>query len=81
VCEFDFETFYKALGQGFIHIHHSVPLSTIGKSYIVDPIKDLRPVYPNCHAILHEREPPYTIEELRDIILAVAGRDTRKRAS
>jgi 5-methylcytosine-specific restriction protein A len=67
VCEFDFEAVYGTLGQGFIHVHHTVELSKIGKPYIVDPIKELKPVCPNCHAMLHKRERPYSIDELRDI--------------
>lgn len=69
-CGFDFQTAYGALGHGFIHVHHTVPLAQIGKSYVVDPINDLRPVCPNCHAMLHKRVPPYTIDELRQIINA-----------
>jgi len=34
-------------------VHHLVPISKIGKKYRVDPIKDLRPVCPNCHAVIH----------------------------
>lgn len=67
-CDFDFKSRYGALGEGFIHVHHTVPLSSIGKSYTVDPIRDLRPVCPNCHAMLHKRTPPYTVDELREII-------------
>jgi 5-methylcytosine-specific restriction protein A len=69
-CGFAFEQLYGALGEGFIHVHHIVPLAQIGKSYIVDPIKDLRPICPNCHAMLHKRMPPYTIDELRTIMRA-----------
>jgi 5-methylcytosine-specific restriction protein A len=68
VCGIDFEANYGVLGQGFIHVHHTVPLSKIGRSYVVDPINDLRPVCPNCHAMLHKRLPPYTVDELREII-------------
>jgi 5-methylcytosine-specific restriction protein A len=52
VCNFDFETIYGSLGQGFIHVHHIVKLSDVGETYIVDPKKDLIPVCPNwsCNA-------------------------------
>jgi 5-methylcytosine-specific restriction protein A len=36
----------------------------MGNNYIVDPVKDLEPVCPNCHAMLHRKDPPYSIEEL-----------------
>lgn len=65
VCGFDFEAKYGVIGEGFIHVHHIVPISAIGKQYEVDPIKDMRPVCPNCHAMLHKRTPPFTLEELK----------------
>ena len=65
---FDFEAVYGGLGRGFIHVHHLVPVSTIGKEYKIDPIQDLRPVCPNCHSMLHKNNPPLTIEELKNII-------------
>lgn len=70
VCGFDFEALYGLLGKGFIHVHHLTPVSQIGRVYQIDPIKDLRPVCPNCHAMLHKQEPPFTIDELKAIIQA-----------
>lgn len=67
VCDFDFSV-YRRIGEGYIHVHHLVLISTIGKEYEVDPISDLRPVCANCHAMIHMRNPPYSIEELRDIL-------------
>jgi predicted HNH restriction endonuclease len=49
-------------------VHHLVPLSEIGEEYIVDPIKDLRPVCPNCHAALHLGGTCRTIEELQALV-------------
>lgn len=53
VCNFDFGVTYGELADGFIHVHHLRPLSGIGREYFVDPVEDLRPVCPNCHAVLH----------------------------
>jgi hypothetical protein len=69
VCGFNFESHYGSLGKGFIHVHHIVPLGTVKKSYEVDPKKDLRPVCPNCHEMLHRRNPPLEVKELKDILL------------
>ena len=68
VCGMDFEKMYGEIGRGFIHVHHIVPLSSIGKEYELDPINDLVPVCPNCHAMLHRRNPPYKPEELIPIL-------------
>ncbi len=74
-CGMDFESFYGEIGRGFIHVHHIVPISTIGAEYEVDPINDLRPVCPNCHAMLHrDRENPLTIRELSDMVGVSVGR-------
>lgn len=68
VCDFSFQEKYGELGKSFIHVHHKVDISTIGKEYSVDPIEDLIPVCPNCHAMLHLRKPAYSIEELKEIL-------------
>lgn len=65
VCEFDFEKEYGIAGKDFIHIHHLTPISQIKKGYIIDPKKDLIPVCPNCHAIIHKRNPCFTILEVK----------------
>lgn len=67
ICHTNFAQAYPGIGEGFIHVHHLVPLSSIGRSYQVDPIRDLVPVCPNCHAMLHRRDPPYSPDEVRGI--------------
>jgi 5-methylcytosine-specific restriction enzyme A len=66
VCGFDFAGAYGSIGEGFIHVHHIVPVGKAGAQYQIDPITDLRPVCPNCHAMLHRTEPVLTIEQLRN---------------
>jgi predicted HNH restriction endonuclease len=68
VCGFDFGKVYGSDAEGFIHVHHIIPISSIGSSYEVDPIKDLRPVCPNCHAFIHMFDPPKTIEQARLVV-------------
>ncbi len=68
VCGFNFESIYGELGKGFIHVHHLKPISEIAKSYQVNPERDLRPICPNCHAMLHKRNPPLSIEELKLVV-------------
>ena len=71
VCGRDFETTYGEIGKNFIHVHHLTPISTIGKEYELNVDTDLVPVCPNCHYMLHRKDPPYTIEELKGIIQEV----------
>ncbi len=68
VCGFSFEEVYGQIGEGFIHVHHLKPLAQIRKGYRLKPIEDLRPVCPNCHAMLHHKRPAYSIKELKSIM-------------
>lgn len=68
VCGLNFESKYGEIGKGFIHVHHKVDLAMISESYQVDPINDLIPVCPNCHAMLHTDKPAMSIEELKQIL-------------
>jgi hypothetical protein len=68
ICEFNFEAVYGEVGEGFIHVHHLKPLSEITGTYQLDPVKDLRPVCPNCHAMLHRRKPAYSIDEIKEML-------------
>jgi 5-methylcytosine-specific restriction protein A len=67
-CGFDFRSVYGQIAAGFIHVHHIVPLSEVGPGYTVDPVRDLRPVCPNCHAVLHMKDPSISIDELRGVL-------------
>jgi hypothetical protein len=67
-CGLDFGKVYGPSGDGFIHVHHLVPVSEIGSGYVINPIKDLVPLCPNCHAAAHLKSPPYLLEELRAMI-------------
>jgi hypothetical protein len=68
ICEFSFKKRYRKVADGFIHVHHVRPLSHIRKRHTVDPIKDLRPVCPNCHAVLHLRNPAYRVEQVKSFL-------------
>ncbi|HHL32983.1 MAG TPA: HNH endonuclease [Desulfobulbaceae bacterium] len=67
VCEISFGSLYGEIGKGFIHVHHTTPVSGIGHNYQINPVTDLIPVCPNCHAMMHKRNPPYSVQELKDI--------------
>ena len=68
VCGRNFETTYGEIGKNFIHVHHLTPISSIGKEYQLNVDTDLAPVCPNCHYMLHRKDPPYTIAELKEIL-------------
>ena len=68
VCGFSFGEVYGEIGHDFIHVHHLLEIAQIGREYRVDPVADLRPVCPNCHAMLHRRRPALSIDEVREHI-------------
>jgi hypothetical protein len=68
VCKKDLGQVYGGRAHGLIHVHHIVPLASIRKSYRVNAIRDLRPLCPDCHAVIH-RGSPMTVEELRSSFL------------
>jgi predicted HNH restriction endonuclease len=67
-CGFNFEKVYGELGRNFIHVHHLKPLSEIRQQYKIDPIADLCPICPNCHAMIHNGGKMMRIEDLRRLI-------------
>jgi 5-methylcytosine-specific restriction protein A len=68
ICDMDFAETYGPLGEGFIHIHHIEQLSKRSGEYQIDPIKDLIPVCPNCHAMIHRYGENRSIEELKSLL-------------
>ncbi|WP_461186890.1 HNH endonuclease [Arthrobacter sp. Z4-13] len=70
-CGFSFEAAYGDSGTGFIDVHHVVPPAMLEGGYQLDPITDLVPLCPNCHAMVHRAVgPARTVSELRNIIAA-----------
>ncbi|WP_442484449.1 HNH endonuclease [Aeoliella sp. SH292] len=68
-CGMTFPEQYAGLGEGFMHVHHKTEIASKSGEYEVDPDKDLSPVCPNCHAMLHwNTDTPRTIEQLRTIL-------------
>jgi 5-methylcytosine-specific restriction protein A len=65
VCDFDFSEAYGPIGEGRIHVHHLKELSEVKHAHLINPIKDLRPVCPNCHMMLHSTRPALSIDELK----------------
>ena len=78
VCDVKLSDVYGAISGTLIHVHHIKPMSEIGELYIVDPVSDLIPVCPNCHAVIHLKTPPYAPHEVsamlrNDLIIAHDG--------
>jgi hypothetical protein len=68
VCDFSFAQQFGPIGKGFIHVHHLTPIASRKRARLVDAKRDLIPVCPNCHAMLHSAGPPRTVDELKELI-------------
>lgn len=68
VCGFTFGDIYGEVVEDYIHVHHLRPLASVGEEYIIDPVEDLRPVCANCHAVIHQRNPPFSIEDVKSML-------------
>jgi 5-methylcytosine-specific restriction enzyme A len=67
-CGVSLAQLYGPEAEGLIHVHHLTPLANLGAQSIVDPVRDLRPVCPNCHAVIHLTDPPRAIEAVRAML-------------
>ncbi len=50
--ETHFDAAYGDVANGFAHVHRLRPVSEVGGECEVDPVHDLRPVPPDCHAVI-----------------------------
>lgn len=67
-CNTNLEEKYGEIARNFIHVHHLDQIADAGGVREVDPIRDLVPLCPNCHAVAHRRVPPFSVDELQGFI-------------
>jgi putative restriction endonuclease len=70
ICGFNFKAAYGPAAEGFMHVHHIQMIKEKGKKHEIDPIRDLRPVCPNCHSVIHIKLCSYTIREVKEMVTA-----------
>lgn len=70
ICGFDAGEIYGEAFKGKIHVHHIVPIHLRDDKYKVNPEKDLIPICPNCHMIIHTKiNGNYlSVDELKSIV-------------
>lgn len=67
-CGMSFAQMYGEIADGFIHVHHRRPLHEVKAEHEVDATRDLVPVCPNCHAVIHMRDPALSVDDVRDLL-------------
>ena len=68
VCGLNLRAQYVGLATEVIHVHHEEPLSGAPGEREFDPVATMKPVCPNCHAVIHAREPAYSITEVKAML-------------
>jgi len=62
VCSFDFGRTYGPLGEGYIEVHHRLPLHASGPT--LTKLSDLALLCANCHRMIHRSKAWLTPEQL-----------------
>jgi hypothetical protein len=68
VCGFDFSVAFGPHFKGVIEVRHLNPLAKVHGVHEGDAVRDLRPLFPNCHTVAHRRDPPFTVDELKSML-------------
>ena len=69
VCNFNFKANYGDHGDGYIEVHHLVPVSTLSVETRVDPTTEMTVLCSNCHRMIHRKlNLPHSLEQLRQLI-------------
>lgn len=67
VCSLNFEDKYDETGKNYIHVHHRIDLAYREGVNVINPERDLVPLCPNCHAMVHTERPAISVEKLNSI--------------
>lgn len=68
ICGMNFYETYGMIGKDFIEVHHTTPVSEMDENFVLDIERDLVPLCPNCHSMVHRRKPPFSISEMKNIL-------------
>ena len=68
VCGTNLKAKYKGVLVELIHVHHEDPLSNADGERVAEPIEKMKPVCPNCHAVIHSADPLYSIEAVKAML-------------
>ena len=67
ICAFSFERAYGSAAGEYCEVHHLLPLSDLDQ-ISKTRIQDLAILCANCHRVIHLRNPPYSISEVRRML-------------
>lgn len=76
VCGFDFQSAYGDRGSGYIEVHHTKPVHTMGAGHKTK-LGDLALLCANCHRMAHRKRAPLSLPEI-SASLQVASRPPQR---
>ena len=68
ICGFSFARVYGADAKEYCEVHHLAPLSDV-EDTTKTRMKDLAIVCANCHRVIHLRNPPYQLIDVKNMLL------------
>ena len=66
-CSFEFGQTYGKRGEGFIEVHHTKPLYTLGPKSTTK-LEDLAVLCANCHRMVHAERPWLDMQALKALV-------------
>jgi len=67
ICKFSFKHWYGTEAADYCEVHHLVPFSKVEET-TETRLEDLAVVCANCHRVIHLRNPPYDLEDIRRML-------------
>jgi 5-methylcytosine-specific restriction enzyme A len=66
-CDFHFGAAYGERGEGFIEVHHALPIHLLMPG-AKTRLSDLHLLCANCHRVVHAKRPWLTLQQLKDCV-------------
>ncbi len=67
VCNFSFKACYGESASDYCEVHHLLPLAEV-ETITQTRMEDLAILCANCHRVVHLRNPPYKLDEVRSML-------------
>ena len=67
VCGFSFRRAYGSAASDYCEVHHLLPLSEVEHATRTR-MEDLAILCANCHRVVHLKNPPYTLNQVRSLL-------------
>ena len=70
ICGFDYGYTYGEAYENMIEVHNIHQQDSEEILPNTDPVKDLIPVCCNCHKVIHSKQPPINVDDMRNMVKA-----------